>query len=126
MARTDHDLGVRGLAFYDSLITGQVSAAQEALVVEAARMADTLEDLNGIVQGKGVINLMHLRHMDPTDDTQVTMTVDSVLAERRQLQLSFERMCKTLQVSSAPAAAKGDVSDDLAAQREARIAKAAG
>lgn len=126
MAAKDHGLGQRGLAFYASVLPGVSSAAQEALVVEAARMADTLEDLNGIVQGKGVINLMHLRHMHPGDDTQVTMTVDSVMAERRQLQLSFERMCKTLQVSSAPAAAKGDVSDDLAAQRQARIAKAAG
>jgi len=127
MAAADHGLEARGQAFYSSVVnSGPASFAQESLVVEAARMADLLEHLHGIIQGKGVINLMHLRHMNPHDDTQVTMTVDGVLAERRQLQLAFERLCKTLEVSAVVSTAKGDTGDDLAAGRAARIAAATG
>ena len=127
MAAVDHGLEARGQAFYASVIdAGSASFAQESLVVEAARMADMLEHLHGIIQGKGVINLMRLRHMNPQDDTKVTMTIDGVLAERRQLQLAFERLCKTLAVSAVVSTAKGDTGDDLAAGRAARIAAATG
>ena len=123
----DLGLGARGQAFYQAVVGDSVpNPAQQALIVEGARMADRLEALNDIIRGKGVLELMHFRVRHAVDDSgvvSVELSVDSVLSECRQLQLAFERVAKSLNVSvgAIPAAQpKGDVSDDLAAKRAAR------
>jgi hypothetical protein len=119
--------GERGQRLHDDLLRVKAyNPAEMVLVVEVCRMADRLEQLDGIIHGKGVINLMHLRHMGD-DESEITMTVDGVLAEARQLQLAFQRVAMTLNIESgAMPEAEVDTGDDLAAQRAARIAKATG
>lgn len=95
------DLGPRGVAYRDSILgtSTKVPAAKEHLVIEGARMADRLEQMNDIISGKGVIKLLHFRMKEPMDaDGLVTveMSIDGVMAEVRQLQAAFERLTKTL------------------------------
>lgn len=119
--------GDRGAKLHaDLLAAKEYNPVELVLVEEACRMADRLEELDGIIHGKGVINLMHLRHMG-ADESEITMTVDGVLAEARQLQLAFQRVAMTLKLESgAISEAEVDTGDDLAAQRAARIARATG
>lgn len=101
-------------------------------MVEASRMADRLEELNSVIQGKGVLDLMRFRlheHWGEEGDRTVRVEVkfDSVLGEARQLQLAFDRLCSTLKVSAAAVSTvKVTTSDDLRARRAARISKATG
>lgn len=94
-------LGERGRAFYDALTAGiEVPAERMALVVEAARMADRLEQINDVIAGKGVLKLMHFRVpgvLDPDSGViRVEMSVDHVMGEARQLQLAFERIARSV------------------------------
>lgn len=52
-------LGERGLSIWEALATEDVP--RNALVLEAARLADRLDELDDIIQGKGVLNLMQFR-----------------------------------------------------------------
>lgn len=119
--------GDRGAKLLKELTAAkQYNPAEMVMVEEICRMADRLEQLNGIIAGKGVINLMHLRHMGD-DESEITMTVDGVLAECRQLQLAFQRVAAALKLESgAVTDVEVDTGDDLAAQRAARIARATG
>jgi hypothetical protein len=94
-------LGPRGQEFYEALTVGvQVPAERRALVMEAARMADRLEELNDVIAGKGVLKLMHFRvphALNPeTGVIRVEMSVDHVMGEVRQLQLAFERLARSV------------------------------
>lgn len=94
-------LGDRGRAFYDALTAGiEVPAERLALIVEAARMADRLEQINDVIAGKGVLKLMHFRVpgvLDPASGVvRVEMSVDHVMGEARQLQLAFERIARSV------------------------------
>jgi hypothetical protein len=94
-------LGERGQEFYDALVGNlTIPADRRALIVEAARMADRLEQMNDVIAGKGVLKLMHFRVpgvFDPEKGPiRVEMTVDHVMGEARQLQLAFERMVRSV------------------------------
>lgn len=96
-------LASRGQAIFLSL-TGDkdVPAELEALALETARMADRLEQLNDVIQGKGVLDLMRFRLQSAVDDAGVVlveMKVDGVISEARQMQVSFERMVKASRVA---------------------------
>lgn len=91
-------LSARGEAIFWSL-TGDksVPAELEALALETARMADRLEQLNDVIQGKGVLELMTFRLGSAVDEAGVVlveMKVDGVISEARQMQVSFERLVK--------------------------------
>lgn len=120
-------LGKRGSELRSALLSmKEYNPAESVLVDEACRMADRLEELDGIIHGKGVINLMHLRHMGQ-DESKITMTVDAVMAECRQLQLAFQRVVASLKLESgAVSAVEVDLSDDLARKRANRISRATG
>jgi hypothetical protein len=95
---------VRGLAIWEALSGGGV--AQDALALEAARLADRLDELDSVIQGKGVLNLMQFRVLDNTiDDGAQSVSVEvkfqNVLAEARQQQVAFAGIIAKL---SAPAA----------------------
>ncbi|AIY01203.1 hypothetical protein ART_1604 [Arthrobacter sp. PAMC 25486] len=78
-------LGVRGSALWSSMATADVP--RNALVLEASRLADRLDELDSIIQGKGVLNLMQFRLDDIDYDSQemsVTVSFASPLAEARQ------------------------------------------
>lgn len=80
-------LGERGMSLWSSLHSEDV--ARNALVLEAARTADRLDELDNIIQGKGVLNLMQFRVLshEVTDDSHeinVEVKFAAPLAEARQ------------------------------------------
>ena len=78
-------LGERGSALWTAMATGDVP--RNALVLEAARLADRLDELDSIIQGKGVLNLMIFRLDFPEGDDEplsVEVKFQNVLAEARQ------------------------------------------
>lgn len=86
-------LGERGLSIWESLASDD--PASNALVLEAARTADRLDELDRIIQGDGVLNLMQFRLLDKeveeSGDLNITVDVkfQNVLAEARQQQLAL-------------------------------------
>lgn len=103
-------LGERGSAVFQSLASGVTDPARVALITEAARTADRLDELDNIIQGKGVLHLMQFRVLDDIineDDRQINVDVkfNAVLAEARQQALAFANILKTLGLDSAAAPA---------------------
>lgn len=81
-------LGERGVALWEALSTGD--APVDAMALEAARTADRLDELDNIIQGKGVLNLMQFRTLssemadDGVKEINVEVKFNAVLAEARQ------------------------------------------
>lgn len=117
------DLGPAGKAFFDDLNASIKlhPKATEALIREAARLLDRLNDLDDIIDGKGVLNLLHFRLV--TDDGDVAeVKFDAVLSEARQQQVAFTNLVKAI-LPNLESAAQGkavDPLDQLAARRSAR------
>lgn len=91
-------LGERGLEIWKALKTGEV--ARDALVLEAARTADRLNELDSIIQGKGVLDLMQFRLEFPEGDDEpysVEVKFQNVLSEARQQQLAFAGLIDKIQ-----------------------------
>ena len=105
-------LGDRGLTVWEATKTGD--DARDALALEAARTADRLDELDSIIQGKGVLNLMQFRVLDNAimDDSQninVEVKFAAPLAEARQQALAFSALLDRLDKLSLTARApKGD------------------
>jgi hypothetical protein len=102
-------LGERGVALWETLSTGD--APVDALALEAARTADRLDELDNIIQGKGVLNLMqfrmHLNEIDEDGDRNINVEVkfNAVLAEARQQGAALAGLLTKLgQVDGKPAA----------------------
>lgn len=87
-----------------------------ALALEAARAADRLDDIDRIIQGKGVLELMQFRLKElPTDPSEtgepyvVEVKFQTVLAEARGQQANFATLIGRLQAATdaktAPSAA---------------------
>lgn len=119
----------RGQRLFDGLTSGIDEQAVMVLAEEAARLADRLDDLNSIISGKGVLNLMHFRVpnvFDGADDlNHVTVEVkfDNVLGEARQQAGALRQILATLGIGKAESAApeqKGTALDELNARRASR------
>jgi hypothetical protein len=95
------------------------------LLLEAARIADRLDQIDAIITGKADwIELMHFRTKN--DDAQeVTVTLDDVLAEARQQATTLRGILAQLDVPKAEVAAPKVRSglDELRARRAARTAE---
>jgi hypothetical protein len=100
-------LGVRGLDVWEAL--SGTDKVRNALALEAARLADRLDELDGIIQGKGVLNLMQFRLDLPSGDGEpfvVEVKFQSVLAEARQQQLAFANVLKALAAGGEASASR--------------------
>ncbi|UUG69962.1 terminase small subunit [Arthrobacter phage Zucker] len=101
-------LGERGIALWQSMSGSDV--VRNALVLEAARLADRLDELDNIIQGKGVLNLMQFRvlNREIEDDGSLNINVEvkfqTPLAEARQQAIAFATILSKL--APADAAAK--------------------
>ena len=100
-------LGERGKALWESLGHESPATAEGAMALEAARLVDRLEELNSIIQGKGVLELMQFRvldaHMGDDEDEKrlhVEVKFNNVLAEARQQQNVLRQMLVTLAPSA--------------------------
>lgn len=93
-------LATRGKRTWKAMATEGMAPEQRLLLEEACRMADRLDELDRIIQGKGVLELMRFRLQveDVIEDPQATVTVsfDSVLSEARQQQNVFKQLLVTL------------------------------
>ena len=126
-------LGERGRALWESLGHESPATADGAMALEAARLVDRLEELDSIIQGKGVLELMQFRvldaHMSDEDEKRLHVEVkfNNVLAEARQQQNVLRQMLVTLappadaKTASTPAAAQpSSVTDEFTKRRRER------
>lgn len=130
------DLGPRGTEIYAALVTPTTDAASKAIALEAARTADRLDDLDQIIQGKGVLKLMMFRILNREIDEEsmeMTLNVDvnfqTPLAESRQQATALSGLLKSYaQLNGAvtqpekPAQPKpaADPADEVRRRREER------
>jgi hypothetical protein len=80
---------------------------RNTLVLEAARLADRLDELDNIIQGKGVLNLMQFRLDFPENEDEpytVEVKFQTPLAEARQQAIALTTILSKL--APADAAAK--------------------
>lgn len=109
-------LGERGLAVWEAMSGTDIP--RNALVLEAARLADRLDELDNIIQGKGVLNLMQFRVLDREMDESGTLDINvevkfqSVFSEARQQAIAFATILAKLapvEAAAKPAAAPAAV-----------------
>lgn len=95
-----------------------------ALVIEACRIVDRLDQIDAIITGKSEwIELMHFRVRNG-ESQEVTVTLDGVLAEARQQSAALKALMMQLGVGKADMSGKFekavDPVDEIAARRSAR------
>ncbi|NKG21097.1 hypothetical protein [Paeniglutamicibacter terrestris] len=126
-------LGERGSLIFQAKAPGVTDPAALGLVVELARTADRLDELDNIIQGKGVLNLMQFRvlsHVETSTDTNINVEVKfgAPLAEARQQQQRYTELYRAVEalspavpaVVAAPETKTKTATDELAARRRAR------
>lgn len=129
---TPPGLGERGAAIYAQFYDAN-DAARSAVALEAARTADRLDDMDAIIQGRGLLNLLMFRVVDKEitedyTDLNVEVKFGSVVGEARQLGIALSGLIKSLAPKESapavpvPAAAKTG-KDMLAARRAERAAQ---
>lgn len=99
-------LGERGVALWQAMSGTDV--ARNALLLEAARTADRLDELDNIIQGKGVLNLMQFRLDFPSGEDEpysVEVKFAAPLAEARQQATSLANLLTKLAPADSKAAA---------------------
>lgn len=99
-------------------------AATLPLITEACRAVDRLADLDEVINGKGVLNLLRFRLVD--DEGRVAeVKFDAVLSEARQQQNNFASLMKSILPNLDPAAGvakERDLLDEIAQRRASRRA----
>lgn len=101
-------LGERGVSIWQAMATTDVP--RNALVLEAARLADRLDELDNIIQGRGVLNLMQFRlHLDEIDEDggrniNVEVKFAAPLAEARQQATALANILAKLSPAESKAA----------------------
>ena len=99
-------LGERGQAIWLAMATTDVP--RNALVLESARLADRLDELDNIIQGKGVLNLMQFRLDFPSEEDgpySVEVKFQAPLAEARQQATALANILAKLAPADSNAAA---------------------
>lgn len=118
------DLGPDGQEFYNSLEPAikKHRSATTTLLTEAARAVDRLADLDDIIAGKGVLDLLRFRLRD--DEGKVAeVKFDGVMSEARQQQANLAALMKVIIPNLDPeagAAKERDFLDEIAQRRAAR------
>jgi len=121
--------GERGQRLYDAY-SASVSPSGLVLLEEAARLADRLDELDSVIHGKGVLNLMSFRLdldlEDEAGDRQVNVRVEfsNVLAEARQQALALRQLLSALPAKGSDG--DGDGEDDWLDQLHPSIRDATG
>ena len=99
-------LGARGKKLWREIVKDhELDAVQRITLEEACRCADRLEELDEVIRGKGVGQLLRFRmkldeELD-NPDANITITVDGVLAEARQQQNVFKQLLVALRLPDA-------------------------
>ena len=112
-------LGDRGSLLWRGLADGVTDVARLALITEAARLADRLDELDNIIQGKGVLNLMQFRLDFPSEEGApftVEVKFQNVLSEARQQATAFAGILRALgpvEAAASSGAGEGPVATPL-------------
>jgi hypothetical protein len=108
--RPPASLGNKGKKFWRDLHKDNTfDAAQTLILEEICRIADRLEGLNDIIDGKGVLQLMHFRvpgTMNEEGLVTVNLTVDGVLSEARQQANVMKQLIVSLRLPEADSGKK--------------------
>lgn len=127
-------LSAGGRALWRSLATVSMSTAERAVLLEACRTKDRLDDMDSIIKGKGLLELLHLRRLDKAGDGSeeapvvIFLKFDDVVGKANTLAGTLSRLLRSLvdapgQVSAAPVAV-GSAVDEFAQRRAHRRAGA--
>lgn len=99
----------RGAALWKTLGQTEGSSAG-AIALEACRIADRLEDLDAIIAGKGVLELLQFRLrleladlIDEHPDINIKIEISNVLAESRQQAMAMKNLLVELGLKATPA-----------------------
>lgn len=114
-------LSARGMALWDAL-SANVDPAGAVLVAEACRIADRLEQLNGLLIGdESAWARVQLPRGE--DDDELVLRVDGALTEARQQAQVLRQILSQLDVgkSVTDAESGGSFLDDLAKRRSGRV-----
>lgn len=111
--------GPRGTQLWDEMSGAQLGPSHRVLLVEACRLADRLDRLDGMLSGAEWFTERH------DDDERLVVVVDALLAEARQHASALRAIVAQLEPrpkAIAPAQRKGGGSGlgDFAAKFEAR------
>ena len=120
------DLGAKGQALFDALSGAVVKhkAATDSLILEACRAVDRLADLDDVIDGKGVLDLLRFRLADE-EGRVAEVKFDGVLAEARQQQTTLSNLMKAILPNLDPAAGvakERDILDEITQRRASRRA----
>ena len=118
------DLGPAGQAFFEALSSSvkKHPDATRVLIREAARAVDRLEDIDDIIGGKDVLELLRFRLRD-NEGNVAEVKFDAILTEARQQQANLGNLLKVILPNldeSAGAVKERDVLDEIAQRRAAR------
>ncbi len=95
-------LAGRGRRLWREITTAhELDSVQVVMLEECCRSADRLDELDSIIHGKGVLELMRFRVPDAVDDdgvVTVEVKFDSVLSEARQQQNVFKQLLVSLRL----------------------------
>lgn len=127
---TSNPLKARGQALYEHLAPEGTDVARAALALEAARMADRLDELDHVHHTMSFDELFKLETVsdyvrsDEVAKVEVNVKVNSVVSEARQLATAFSTVLKALTGESKPAEAAKPATgaSELEKKREARKA----
>jgi len=115
MIREPAGLGARGSQLFRELVKDEKNPLVIQAVIEAARAADRLDDLDRAIQGEGVLDLMRAALEDQNimgDEMKVTVKLSfaGVLMEGRQQQDNFRKLIAEVARLKATIASKADQS----------------
>lgn len=118
------ELGAEGQALFEALSSAVArhKAATMPLIQEACRAVDRLADLDEVIAGKGVLDLLRFRLSDQ-EGRVAEVKFDAVLSEARQQQTNLASLMKAIIPNldaSAGVAKERDLLDEIAQRRAAR------
>lgn len=99
--KTTKGLATGGQSLWDAITAEHdLDPVQQVQLLEACRMKDRLDELDSIIQGKGVLNLMQLRVGEVFDPERVTVTVkfDAVLAQANSTANTMKQLLAALRL----------------------------
>lgn len=113
------ELGKQGKAIWSAYQAELLSAADQALILELARCADTLDRLDGLVSGRhdSWASLVF------DDMGEVHLSIDKAMDQRRNHQLAYKalfaevRAAKLVPVKAVAPVATDEEPDDMLAKR---------
>lgn len=113
------DFDRRGQALWDEMASKLPGPLHRTVLVEACRMADRLDRMNGLLSGER--ESWALLRLSPDDYNEITVVITSIVTEARQYALVLKSLAAELRTAMREAAKanpaetgeQGDTVDDL-------------